>query len=444
MMQDFEENNKSDFVIEKIKERPVNKKKLLRRTLITASMAVMFGLIACFTFLILEPVIGNWLYPKEKPPEVVDFPEDEEEMVPGEMLSDNVSGENPEQGQSTAAMDRKKRQEILAAMDYYQWDVEDYAKMYSVLGEFAKDLQEYMVTVMAREDENDWLSSANSKKTQSSGVVIGNNGREILILTSYSNIKNADALSVMFFDGYKQDAKILQKHSASDIAILAVSITAMGERIEKVRIAPLGSSNIENYITTPIIALGKTMDESDLIQYGTITSHNKEVSLVDANFELLLTDIPGTSSGTGFLFNLKGQIVGMIPGKKSFTDVRNMVMAYEIGDLKRIISKLSNGYEIPYAGITGTMVSEEVHQEAKVPMGIYVKNVSMNSPAMKAGIQSGDVVVAINQKEITQFKDYLNTIAELESGTTINLTVKRLSVNEYKVITINITLENAE
>ncbi len=426
-MQDFEKNNKSDFVIERIKERPVNKKKLIRRTLITASMAVMFGLIACFTFLILEPVIGNWLYPKEEPPKVVIFPEDEEEMVPAEMLSDNVN-----QGKSTTAI------------DYDQWDVEDYDKMYSVLGEFAKDLQEYMVTVMAREDENDWLSDANSKKTQSSGVVIGNNGREILILTSYSNIKNADALSVTFYDGYKQEAKILQKHSASDMAILAVSITAMGERIEKVRIAPLGSSNIEDYITTPIIAIGKTMDESDLIQYGTIISRNKEASLVDANFELLLTDIPGTSSGTGFLFNLKGQIVGMIPGKKPYTDVRNMVMAYEIGDLKRIISKLSNGYDIPYAGIIGTMVSEEVHQEAKVPVGIYVKNVSMNSPAMRAGIQSGDVVVAINQKEITQFKDYLNTIAELESGTTINLTIKRLSVNEYKVITINITLEKAE
>lgn len=438
-MQDFEENNKSDFVIEKIKERPVNKKKLLRRTLITASMAVMFGLIACFTFLILEPVISNWLYPEENPPKVEDLPEEDDEMVPGEMLVDKE-----EENLSTTALDRKKRQEILAAMDYYQWDVEDYAKMYSALGEFAKDLQEYMVTVMAREDEYDWLSDVNSKKTQSSGVVIGNNGKEILILTSYSNIKDADALSVTFYDGYKQNAKILQKHSASDIAILAVSISAMGERIEKVRIAPLGSSNVEDYITTPIIALGKTTDDSDLIQYGTIISHNKEASLVDASFELLITDIVGTSGGTGFLFNLKGQIVGMIPGKKPSTDVRNMVMAYEIGDLKRIISKLSNGYEIPLAGIIGTMVTEDVHQEAKVPVGIYVKNVTMNSPAMRAGIQSGDVIVSINQKEITQFKDYLNTIAELGSGTTINLIIKRLSVNTYKDIAINITLEKAE
>ena len=438
-MQDFEENNKSDFVIEKIKERPVNRKKLLRRTLITASMAVMFGLIACFTFLVLEPVISNWLYPKTDSHMPVDFPEDDEEMVPGEMLSDNTDANTP-----TSAIDRKKRQEVLAAMEYYQWDVEDYAKMYSALGEFAKDLQEYMVTVMASEDENDWLSDANSKKTRCSGVVVGNNGREVLILTSYSNIKNADALSVKFYDGYKQEAKIMQKHSASDMAILAVTISDMGERINQVRIAPLGSSNVEDYITTPIIAVGKGTDESDLIQYGTIISRNKEANLADATFELLLTDIQGTNGGTGFLFNLKGQIVGVIPGKKPAIDTRNMLMAYEIGDLKRIISKLSNGYEIPYAGIIGTMVADEVSEEAKVPKGIYVKSVSMNSPAMKAGIQSGDVIVAINEKEITKFKDYLNTIAELESGDTINLTVKRLSVNDYKDITINITLGKAE
>jgi len=438
-MQDFEENNKSDFVIEKIKERPINRKKLLRRTLITASMAVMFGLIACFTFLVLEPVISNWLYPKTDSHMPVDFPEDDEEMVPGEMLSDNTDANT-----STSAIDRKKRQEVLAAMEYYQWDVEDYAKMYSALGEFAKDLQEYMVTVMASEDENDWLSDANSKKTRCSGVVVGNNGREVLILTSYSNIKNADALSVKFYDGYKQEAKIMQKHSASDMAILAVTISDMGERINQVRIAPLGSSNVEDYITTPIIVVGKGTDESDLIQYGTIISRNKEANLADATFELLLTDIQGTSGGTGFLFNLKGQIVGVIPGKKPAIDTRNMLMAYEIGDLKRIISKLSNGYEIPYAGIVGTMVADEVSEEAKVPKGIYVKSVSMNSPAMKAGIQSGDVIMAINEKEITKFKDYLNTIAELESGDTINLTVKRLSVNDYKDITINITLGKAE
>ena len=76
-----------DFLREKIKQKPVNKKKLLRRTVITVVMAVVFGLVACFTFLVLEPVISNRLYPEEEAQEVR-FPEETvaEEMKPEDML----------------------------------------------------------------------------------------------------------------------------------------------------------------------------------------------------------------------------------------------------------------------------------------------------------------------------------------------------------------------
>ena len=93
-MPDSEQKDQSDFLSEKIKVKPVNKKKLLRKTIITAAMAVIFGLIACFTFLILEPVFNNWLYPEEEPPLVV-FPEDQEEMSPEEMLAENIPTESP-------------------------------------------------------------------------------------------------------------------------------------------------------------------------------------------------------------------------------------------------------------------------------------------------------------------------------------------------------------
>ena len=76
-----------DVIKEKIKAKPLNKKKLLRRTIITASMAVIFGLIACFTFLILEPLFSNLLYPQEEQ-EPITFPEEEEEILPEDLLTD--------------------------------------------------------------------------------------------------------------------------------------------------------------------------------------------------------------------------------------------------------------------------------------------------------------------------------------------------------------------
>ena len=84
---EYTPTTQSDFLRETIKQKPVNKKKLLRRTLLTVAMAVVFGLVACFTFLVLEPVISNRLYPEEEAEEVR-FPEETatEEMRPEDML----------------------------------------------------------------------------------------------------------------------------------------------------------------------------------------------------------------------------------------------------------------------------------------------------------------------------------------------------------------------
>ena len=79
-----------DFLQERIKERPINKKKLLKKTIITALMAVLFGLLACLSFLLLEPVLNNWLYPEEAP-EIVTFPQEQEEMLPEDMLTEGGS-----------------------------------------------------------------------------------------------------------------------------------------------------------------------------------------------------------------------------------------------------------------------------------------------------------------------------------------------------------------
>ena len=83
-----------NFIKERVKERPVNRRKLLRRTVLTASMAVVFGLIACLTFLVLEPVFTNWLYPEEEP-DPVRLQEEAltEEMLPQDMVLETESEE---------------------------------------------------------------------------------------------------------------------------------------------------------------------------------------------------------------------------------------------------------------------------------------------------------------------------------------------------------------
>ena len=99
--QESERASDFEFLQEKIKERPIDKKKLLQRTVITASLALLFGLVACLTFLLLEPVLNNWLYPEEEP-QTVTFPQEKDEMLPEDMLTEGETGTQTESETETA------------------------------------------------------------------------------------------------------------------------------------------------------------------------------------------------------------------------------------------------------------------------------------------------------------------------------------------------------
>ena len=111
-MAEPEKNPQSDFMMEKIKERPVNKKKLLRRTVTTVAMAVIFGMIACVTFLTLEPVISNLLYPEEKPDAVI-FPEEQEEISPEDMLVEDAPTPSIQEAVESVILEDEQIQKIL-------------------------------------------------------------------------------------------------------------------------------------------------------------------------------------------------------------------------------------------------------------------------------------------------------------------------------------------
>ena len=208
-MPNRQEPNQDNFMIEKIKQRPINKRRLIRRTVITASMAVIFGLIACFTFLVLEPVISNWLYPEEEP-EAIIFPEEPEEMLPEEMLEEYIQpspSPSPQPEEQTeperAELDEQQIQDIL---DRVTLDMGDYRQLYSVLSDYVKQLNRYMVVVTGTKSDTDWFANVYESKNETSGVVIGNNGKELLILTDYNSVKKADHLTVTFSDGVQADA----------------------------------------------------------------------------------------------------------------------------------------------------------------------------------------------------------------------------------------------
>ena len=432
-------NKQSDFMIEKIKNRPVNKKKLLRRTITTAAMAVIFGLIACFTFLVLEPVFSNWLYPEEEPLPIV-FPEESEEMAPEDMVVEEEPILPEDIGNIVLEEDQ-----IQAILDKVELDKDNYKQLYTTMSEYVDLLSLSMVTVTAVSSDVDWLNDTYESEGRTYGVIIATNGREYLILTEQDVIEQAEILSVTFHDGTQAIAVEKKSDSQTGLAVISVPAGAVSEEtLATIQVAALGSSNLKEPVGIPVVALGSPMGTVGSVGYGMVAASGTTLSLVDANYKLLTTDIYGSPASAGVLFNMQGQIMGIITEDRAFSDMDNAVTAIGISELRKLIENMSNNKEKIYMGISGTDVTVEAHLEMNVPYGAYVKDVEMNSPAMLAGIQRGDIIVEIDGSSVENFSNYTAALLQMEAGDTVTVVIQRLSQNTYREVELTITVEAGE
>ncbi|MBD5460989.1 MAG: hypothetical protein HDR26_08635, partial [Lachnospiraceae bacterium] len=210
-MPENEQNKQSDFMIEKIKERPINKRKLLRRTVTTAAMAVFFGLIACLTFLILEPVFSNWLYPEEEPKyEYVEFPEETDEMPPEDMV---VEMPEPDLQETVETVLQETMESVLLesgqieeVLSKWVLNAENYKQLYAAMSGYTEELSKSIVTVTGVSSSTDWFDNIYESTSQVSGVIVADNGQELLILADSSMLSRADSISVTFSSGQQTQA----------------------------------------------------------------------------------------------------------------------------------------------------------------------------------------------------------------------------------------------
>lgn len=437
----METGGQSDFLIEKIKERPINRRKLIRRTITTAALAVIFGLIACVTFLVLEPVISNWLYPEE-PPQMVVFPEDQEEIAPEDMLvedpvhTQDVEWENIE-------LEEEQIQQILSKVSL---DTNNYKQIYGSLSSYVKELNQSMVTITGVTSNTDWFNNVQQSRNQASGVIIYNNGREVLVLVEYTPLRKAESLTLTFFNNVQVDAYLKMHDDVTNLAVIAVDLDELSEEFieNELKIAPLGASNLSSIVGTPVIAVGSPMGVNGSLGYGMVSAASGQQTEVDAYYKLLQTDIAGSQNAGGILFNLQGQVVGIITNNKSSSDMKNMVTAYGISELKRRIEKMSNGETFAYLGINGVDVTSDAHEELGVPYGAYVKEVEMDSPAMLAGIRQGDVLVGLKDESIDSFSEYVTSLLQCKPGESVKLTVMRQAQDGYRELTFTVVLGEAK
>ena len=426
-MEERKNQDHSDFMKETIKQRPLNRRKLVRRTLLTAAMAVIFGMVACFTFLLLEPVISNKLYPEEEP-EIIEFVEEsrEDEILPEDMIVDD-SQMQPEPTQPPALED----EQIAQVLSEMKLGVEDYLSLFAGIREVAREVRKSIVTVVGVTPDGGWLDNEYENEGAVSGIVVADNGIELLILADVSSIEDAQSLEVAFQDGEVYQATLMKKDNNTGLAVISIAKTKIkSTTLEMAVAANLGTSG-SSLVGVPVIALGRPMGTEGSLCYGNITSAGNVIRLPDSNYKLMTTDIYGSSSASGVLINLRGQVVGIIDMSKNSPDLSNLISAVGISDLKKLVESLSNDKDIAYFGVYGADVTESANEELGVPLGAYITEIDMDSPAMNAGIQSGDVILKWNDMEIESYQDLVSTLLLEEPEKTVSITLMRQGPEGY-------------
>lgn len=453
-----------DFLQERIKERPINKKKLLKKTIITALMAVLFGLLACLSFLLLEPVLNNWLYPEEEP-EIVTFPQEQDEMLPEDMLTEG-GGTQPHSSQAvpeteTTQNTQWQTQENPSTEIHTESVVDNasdigsdspdtpddeeepalkpYQTQYEELYNAYREICSSMVTVTAVYSDVDWFNNTYQKEGTTAGVIIANNNRELLILSKKSPLDMAENIRVTFCNGVNADAQIKKYDKNTDLAVLAVDLKYMGSTtLDYVTVAALGSSASSGIIGTPVIAVGNIFGYNDNVCYGMVTSKGNNVELADNGYKLITTDIYASENPSGILVNLAGEVIGMIDNSYNNSDTKNLLSAVGITELKGMITKLSNGEDIPYLGIYTQDITSQARLEMGLPQGAYIFDIDMDSPAMLNGMQKGDIIVQVGTHEIRSAADYMNALRDAVIDRNLNVVVQRASVSSYEEMTFTV------
>ena len=174
--------------------------------------------------------------------------------------------------------------------------------------------------------------------------------------------------------------------------------------------------------------------------FGNLTSVSQSAELYDSAYNVLTTDITGAGSGSGVLINLDGKVIGFIQNQCKVQAQENTIQAYGISDLKEVIEHLSNNQDIVYMGIVGA----DVTTAENIPIGVYVSEVKLNSPAIRAGIQPGDIITSISGQAVTNQKDMMSVLLKCADGQKIQVGCERPSKTEYQELTFTVELKILE
>lgn len=405
------------FLQETIKPKPVTRRKILTQLARVGIYGLIFGTFACLGFFALKP----WAQTRfQGDPKTVTIPEDE------------VQETEPAKDAQTETVQTP----VL--------DAESYKEIMKSVYEIAKEANKSVVSVQAEQEDAAFMAVGSGTENSTAGLIVADNGQELLVLCDNAVCADTKKWTVTFADNSQYGANLKKQDDNSGFAVFAIPRVKLTKTTwNNIEVATLGNSNLvtKGDVT---IALGNTFGYADGVGYGIISSNEYVEILADGQRRVLATDIPAAVNGTGILYNLSGEVIGIIKPNVWEETGTNTAKALAISDLKAMIQLLVNGESVPYVGIYGTTINEALAEKQEMPTGIYVTQVKPDSPAMAAGIQNGDVLKEISGEKLSNTLSYEKAVLDCKVGQTVKIKGQRRGAGGYVDIDFNVVVGSKE
>lgn len=283
-----------------------------------------------------------------------------------------------------------------------------------------------------------------------SGIIIGENDTELLIVTNNHVVQDTVSLKITFVDDTAVDAVIKGTDTDTDLAVISVPLDQIPQETkEKIAVARLGDSDGLK-VGQGVIAIGNALGYGQSVTVGYVSALNREIKTSDGNTRVLLqTDAainPGNSGGA--LLNMKGEVIGINAAKYSSTEVEGIGYAIPVSGVQEILDELMNRKtrsEVAeekrgYLGIQGTTVDEDAAAAFGMPKGVYVYKILKDGAAADSQLREKDIITKLDGMTVKSMQELQKFLKGYEAGETIELLVQRQEDGQYKEIQIPVTL----
>lgn len=294
-------------------------------------------------------------------------------------------------------------------------------------------------------------------QSSGSGIIIGKNDSELLVVSNNHVVSGSDTLTVTFINNTSVEAQIKGTDPDKDLAVIAVPLDKIDEdTMSQIAVATLGDSS-ELKVGEPVIAIGNALGYGQSVTNGivsakdrTLSSSNPEGETEENSVKYIQTNAainPGNSGGA--LLNMNGEVIGINTAKVADSAVEGMGYAIPVSDVSDIIEDLMNRTtrtkvnegEQGQLGITGFDVAEENAAMYGMPKGVYISKVAGGSGAEKAGLTKGSIIVEFDGTAIDSMATLQERLQYYKAGETVSVTVRVPSATgEYTENTVDVTL----